>query len=173
MHIRGGGNSGWLGLLQTPLQIRKHLRRHYKDRDELKRIKWLLLKERARLSADEQAQLEALFAEADYAVLKEAYWAKEAFRQILEKPLSRATAEQELAQWQEQAEATGNRFLGPFIKPVRKWKGYILNYFEGRYSTGIVEGINNRIKLIKRRAFGYVNFGHFRQRVLIEFAGLH
>lgn len=152
---------------------RKYLRRHYKDREELKRIKWLLLKERARLSAQERAQLAALFAKADYAVLKEAYQAKEQFRHLLEQPLTRAVAELELAQWQHQAEATENRFLGCFIKTLAKWKRYILNYFQGRYSNGVVEGINNRIKLIKRRAFGYVNFGHFRQRVLIEFAGLH
>ncbi len=152
---------------------RKQLRRQFKDRAELKRIKWLLLKKRSRLNAEEKAQLDALFAQADYQVLKEAYWAKEQFRQILERPLTRAEAEQELARWQQRAQATGNRFLGRFIKTFQKWKRYILNYFEGRYSNGIVEGINNRIKLIKRRAFGYVNFGHFRQRVLIEFAGLH
>ena len=54
-----------------------------------------------------------------------------------------------------------------------KWKGDVVNYFQGRYSHGRVEGINNKIKLIKRRALGYVNFDHFRRRVIIEVAGLH
>ncbi|MEM9886602.1 MAG: transposase, partial [Bacteroidota bacterium] len=36
-------------------------------------------------------------------------------------------------------------------------------------SNGIVEGINNRIKMMKRRAFGYRNFQAFRTRVLVEF----
>ncbi|MEM9884478.1 MAG: transposase, partial [Bacteroidota bacterium] len=35
--------------------------------------------------------------------------------------------------------------------------------------NGIVEGINNRIKMMKRRAFGYRNFQAFRNRVLVEF----
>jgi len=152
---------------------RKYLRGKYKDREELKRIKWLLLKRRGKLSEAEQTQLAALFAKADYVVLKEAYEAKEQFREILEQPLSRNAGELALDQWQQQATATGNRFLGRFVKTLEKWKRYILNYFQGRYSNGVVEGINNRIKLIKRRAFGYVNFGHFRQRVLIEFAGIH
>ena len=43
---------------------RKHLRRQYKDRDELKRIKWLLLKQRARLSAEESGLLKALLRKA-------------------------------------------------------------------------------------------------------------
>ena len=55
---------------------------------------------------------------------------------------------------------------GGHVKPALKSRGSLPD-------TNIIEGINNRIKLIKRRAFGYVNFGHFRQRVLIEFAGLH
>ncbi|MEM9888541.1 MAG: transposase [Bacteroidota bacterium] len=33
----------------------------------------------------------------------------------------------------------------------------------------MVEGINNRIKMMKRRAFGYRNFQAFRTRVLVEF----
>ena len=66
-----------------------------------------------------------------------------------------------------------NRFLAPFLKTFKRWKGYVVNYFQGRYSNGLVEGINNKIKLIKRRAFGYVNFDNFRRRVIIEFAGLH
>ncbi|MFK7904512.1 MAG: transposase [Chitinophagales bacterium] len=33
----------------------------------------------------------------------------------------------------------------------------------------MVEGINNRIKMIKRRAFGYHDFESFRNRVLVEF----
>ncbi|MCC6499318.1 MAG: transposase, partial [Anaerolineales bacterium] len=32
------------------------------------------------------------------------------------------------------------------------------------------EGVNNKIKLIKRRAFGYTNFDHFRLRILVECA---
>jgi transposase len=38
-------------------------------------------------------------------------------------------------------------------------------------SSGFVEGLNNKLKLIKRRAFGYRNFEHFRLRVLWECDG--
>ncbi|MEM6264488.1 MAG: transposase, partial [Bacteroidota bacterium] len=40
-------------------------------------------------------------------------------------------------------------------------------------SNGIVEGINNRIKMIKRRAFGFQIFERFRLRILVEFAQIH
>ena len=35
----------------------------------------------------------------------------------------------------------------------------------------MVEGWNNRIKLIKRRGYGYGNIGNFRQRILTQCAG--
>jgi transposase len=45
----------------------------------------------------------------------------------------------------------------------------MLAYFEQRHTTSLVKGINNKIKTIKRRAFGYLNFDNFRRKVLIEF----
>lgn len=59
--------------------------------------------------------------------------------------------------------------MNDFIKFYRSWKIYILNYFNGRYSTGIIEGINNKIKSIKRRAFGFNNFDNFKVRVQTAF----
>ena len=43
----------------------------------------------------------------------------------------------------------------------------ILNYFDHRYTNGFVEGKNNRIKVIKRIAYGYRNSHNFRQRILL------
>jgi transposase len=47
----------------------------------------------------------------------------------------------------------------------------ILNYFHARLTSGCVEGMHNKRKLIKRLAYGYRNFAHFRLRVLVECAG--
>ncbi len=164
----------FFGHIQKALdKTRKALRRRYKDRKELKRIKYLLLKNSGQLTEAEQQQLDALFAEAAYVALKEVYQAKEALRSIFESPLSRAAAAEALTDWEASARQHQNRFLAPFLKTFKRWKGYVVNYFQGRYSNGLVEGINNKIKLIKRRAFGYVNFDNFRRRVIIEFAGLH
>ncbi|MFO0211382.1 MAG: transposase [Pseudanabaena sp.] len=42
----------------------------------------------------------------------------------------------------------------------------ICNYFLNHTSSGVMEGINNLIKLIKRQAYGFVNFTNFRSRLL-------
>ena len=46
------------------------------------------------------------------------------------------------------------------------WREGILNYFEYRITNGLVEGKNNRIKTIKRMAYGYRNMDNFRLRIL-------
>ncbi|MCM2437793.1 transposase [Periweissella beninensis] len=45
----------------------------------------------------------------------------------------------------------------------------IVNSFEYGFSNGPVEGINNKIKVISRIAYGFRNFENFRQRILISF----
>jgi len=45
-----------------------------------------------------------------------------------------------------------------------------LNYFEFRHTTSPIEGINNKLKLIKRRAFGFLKFESFRLRAIVEFS---
>jgi len=51
---------------------------------------------------------------------------------------------------------------------LRTWRGEILNYFDHPYTNGFVEGKNNRIKVIKRVAYGYRNANNFRERILLS-----
>ena len=53
-----------------------------------------------------------------------------------------------------------------FLHTFTNWRGEILNYFEYRIINGFVEGKNNRIKTIKRMAYGYRNMDNFRMRIL-------
>ncbi|MFY1069288.1 transposase, partial [Enterococcus sp. AD013-P3] len=49
----------------------------------------------------------------------------------------------------------------------KKYRQGIQNAFELTYSHGFVEGTNNKIKIIKRVAYGYRNFLNFRSRIYI------
>jgi transposase len=53
------------------------------------------------------------------------------------------------------------------IRILSNWKEYILNAFDCPYSNGYTEGINNKIKVIKRIAFGFRNFENFRKRIYL------
>lgn len=148
---------------------RKALRRQFPDQEELKNIKWLLLKNGVNLSIEQQEDLKALLENPAYILLKEIYEAKESFRAILEEEITPKQADKKLTDWAINAMEKNNKYLNKFIKTFTNWYDYILNYFDGRWSNGMVEGINNRIKMIKRRAFGYDDFSSFRTRVLVEF----
>jgi len=146
---------------------RKYLRRKYKDQPALKDIKWLLLKNPQQLTPKQKQQLQELFACPDYGLLKMSYEARNEFRDILEQDLNRDQAETSIQTWLDKLGV--NRFMNDFVKFYTTWKSYVLNYFHGRYTTGIIEGINNKIKSIKRRAYGFSNFDNFKARVQTAF----
>ena len=50
---------------------------------------------------------------------------------------------------------------------IENWLEYIVNSFiDKRFNNGYTEGLNNKIKVIKRNAYGYKNFDFFRLRLL-------
>ncbi|WP_080811251.1 transposase [Halomicronema hongdechloris] len=62
-----------------------------------------------------------------------------------------------LLDWMVDAKAYSNDSVGTLCR----WFGQVLNYFENGTTNGIVEGINNRLKFIKRLGFGCSNFDNF------------
>ncbi len=55
-----------------------------------------------------------------------------------------------------------------FLKILINWKDKVLNFFQDRLSNGLVEGLNNAIRGIIRRSFGFHNFENLNRRVLLE-----
>ncbi|MFO7979885.1 MAG: transposase [Candidatus Aminicenantes bacterium] len=55
--------------------------------------------------------------------------------------------------------------LTRFARKLRRHAWGILNYFDFPISTAKVEGINNRIKVIKRRAYGYRDIDYFKLKI--------
>lgn len=53
------------------------------------------------------------------------------------------------------------------IQTYFKWHKYIINSFYTNYSNGITEGLNTKIKTLKRISFGFRNFKNFRLRILM------
>jgi transposase len=132
----------------------------------LKGSRWVLVKNQVNLSAKEQVKLALLYETSPN--LKQLHQLKEAFRDIFETDHSRKQAARSLAAWMEKVRTAGLKALDTFLNTLDNWGQQILNYFNQRTSQGFVEGMNNRIKLIMRRGYGYRNFDHFSFRILIE-----
>ena len=63
-----------------------------------------------------------------------------------------------------------NDYLPEFkelLHTLDNWQEGILNYFDYPITNGLVEGKNNRIKTIKRMAYGCRNMDNFRLRILV------
>jgi transposase len=51
------------------------------------------------------------------------------------------------------------------------WLDLIANYFRQRQTSGLVEGLNHKLKVIKRRCFGIYNLRHLFQRIMLDLDG--
>jgi transposase len=133
----------------------------------LKGARWLLLKNREHLTADQQQTLEEMLALSPQ--LKTCYGLKEDLRAWFDTDADRATAERGLVDWLQRAEASGLPAWRTFVQTVQNWRESVLNYFDGRQTNGFAEGVNLKIKLLNRQAFGYRNFNSFRLHILVAF----
>jgi transposase len=128
------------------------------------RARHRLLKAGERLSYHERVRLCELFTHEP--MIAEAWGLKEAFRSIY-RATDRAEAELRLERFLAAVDRSGIEPFRAFAAGVRLWRCELLAYFEEPTTNGYAEGIINKVKVIKRRAYGLPTFTGFRQRVLI------
>lgn len=135
-----------------------------KEHSELKGHKYTFLKNRDKLTKDKNKELGKLITL--FPTLGEAYRLKELFNDVWEMDTAEeATAF--LVDWCKQVDAKGIEPFKKFAKTVKAhWTG-IVNFSETEINNGILEGINCKIQLAKRRARGFrltanfINMIHF------------
>ena len=76
------------------------------------------------------------------------------------------TAKEPLTKWIISAKSSGLLRFVTAAQTMNNWISDILNSFTTPYTNGYTEGINNKIKVLKRNAYGYRNFERFRSRIL-------
>jgi transposase len=139
------------------------------DYAKVKGAMWPFRKKAADLAVDEQELLTQLFAYTP--ALRQAYELRERLTGIFDAPLSKDAALQQLADWQRQVRASGLSCYDRFLQTLEKWKEEIANYFLARHNSGFVEGLNNKIKVLKRRCYGIFNLSHLFQRLSLDIEG--
>lgn len=141
-------------------------------KDEYKGLKgalWALRKNEADLKPDEVELLKKLFKPSP--VLGTAYLLCQTLTWIFNQPLTKVEAQGRLRAWKGLVQQSGVTCFEDFLKTLDERMEIITNYFEDRHSSGFVEGLNNKIKVIKRRCYGIFNVGHFFQRLMIDLRG--
>jgi transposase len=136
---------------------------------ELKGTRWLWQTNPENLRPEQREHLEQL--KERFPQLKQLVQQRESLRALFEDRGIRdaASGASRLRAWMEQARATGLKAWEAFCKTLTTWLELIANYFVSRSSNGRTEGFNHGLRAILWRAFGMLNFQHFRLRVLDRF----
>ncbi len=130
---------------------------------------WPFRKKAADLEVEEQELLARLFTYTP--ALQQAYAYREQLTGIFEAPLSKEAALQELTDWQQRVSASGLSCYDGFLLTLEKWREEIANYFLARQNSGFVEGLNNMIKVLKRRCYGIFYLPYLFQRLTLDLEG--
>lgn len=128
-----------------------------------RRSRYLLLKNAENLTQEEQAQLEQVLAQSP--CLRIAHELKEELHLIYETSSTFSQGKNKIGKWLRSARL----FYHSASQRIQKHLEGICNYFINQTTSGTMEGINNKIKLIKRQAYGFSNFEHMRSRLIAAF----
>jgi transposase len=129
----------------------------------------LLRREWRSLHPDQQGQVVELFEQTP--ALASAYVLRTLLTAIFDHSPDRATAQTRLQLWTEQVKASGLSCFDKFLNTLHHWQDGILNYFEGGHTSGFVEGLNNKLKLLKRRCFGLDDPVELFRRLWLDIEG--
>lgn len=139
------------------------------DYAKIKGAMWPFRKKATDLEVAEQELLTQLFTYTP--ALQQAYEYREQLTHIFDAPLSKDAALQQLTAWQQAVRASGLSCYDGFLHTLEKWREEIANYFLARQNSGFVEGLNNKIKVLKRRCYGIFNLSHLFQRLFLDLEG--
>jgi transposase len=169
---------------------RFHVARHYRDavdslrkqevkrlrkelpesqHSDLKEILWPLRKRAENLTDDEVLRLERVFALSP--ALEQACTLRDQLTRIFETARSKADGQRRIRFWRQRVERSGLVCFDPFLKLLDSWLDRIANYFIKHDSSSFVEGLNNKLKVLKRRCYGIRNLGRFFQRLTLDVEG--
>jgi transposase len=149
-------------------KFRRHLYSHVKtamEKEIIKGTRWLLLKNPENLSNknnERQRLQEALELNQPLAT---SYYMKEELR-LFWSQSDKASATDFLNDWISRASTSKITLLMRFANTLKAHKRGILAYYDYPISTGPLEGTNNKIKTMKRQAYGFRDKEFFKLKIM-------
>jgi transposase len=134
-------------------------------KEVLKGTRWLLLKNAENLDPEKDEKKRLKEALKWNEPLATAYYLKEDLRRFWEQPGKRF-ATTFLDGWIRRAEASGIKILQQMAKTLAAHRSGLLAYYDVMISSGPMEGTNNKIKTMKRQAYGFRDREFFKLKIL-------
>lgn len=135
----------------------------------LQGMMWPIRKNKADLTEEEQEKLDRIFYYSPD--LKLAYGFREELTAIFELPLTKEEAQKHILEWQNRVSLSVLTCFDKFLTTLNNWLDKIVNYFAGRFNSGFVEGLNNKLKTTKRRCYGILKNTTLFQRLYLDMEG--
>ena len=145
------------------------VRPHEKDHKVIKTARWLLLKNSENVKGNELLRLKELL-EANRNLLT-VYLLKDDLKQLWRFGRS----EEAVVFWEQWHQRAMESGIKPLMIFARRLSGYlhgIINHCRWPLHTGLLEGINNKIKVIKRMAYGFRDHEYFFLKIRAAFPGI-
>ncbi len=139
------------------------------ERRELTGSRWLLLTNRAGLERADRVRLDELLAA--NAALFAVYVLKDDLKRLWTYTYPRA-ARRWWAGWAARARESGIPALVRFAERLAPRIDGVLNHCRYPLNTGFLEGMNNKIKVLKRMAYGYRDDDYFFLKIRAAFPGI-
>jgi transposase len=136
---------------------------------ELEGVMWILRKRADDLTSEDRETLDQLFKYSP--LLQQAYQLKKELTGLFDSDLPRRRAKQRITGWMNRVKRSSVRCFDTFLKTLETYKDEVVNYFLDRLTSGFVEGLNNKIKVIKRRCYGLTDIGHLFQHLYLDLCG--
>jgi transposase len=137
--------------------------------DDLKRTLWPFRKRFADLEDAEQERLETLLAYSP--PLRQAHILREQLTTIFDTARSKKDGLRRIRFWRRRVVKSGLRCFDPFLSLLDRWLDLIANYFIKHQTSSFVEGLNNKLKVLKRRCYGLRNVARLFQRLTLDLEG--
>jgi transposase len=129
----------------------------------------ILVKKQECYTKKDKVELELLFKYSP--ALKAAYKLARQLTSIFNGHHHKETAVKKINEWVAKVNDSKISCFNTFVTTIIKYKDEVSNYFIGRNTSGFVEGLNNKLKVIKRRCYGIVNRKNYFQRVFLDLEG--
>lgn len=136
------------------------------DKKVYKGTRWLLLKNPENLKEEQKPDLEKLLALNKKLYI--AYILRDKFREIFKAETANDKLIR-LTEWMSEARTAKITEITEFLKKIERWEPYIRNSLQHGYSNAFAEGLNNKIRVIQRMAYGYKDFEYLRLKIIQQF----
>lgn len=139
------------------------------DYEKLEGMMWILRRHHECLSEADKEKLELLYQYSP--LLKKANRYALKLTHIFNTHSHRKSAMAKINRWIKSVGKSELTCFDKFIATLKKYQPYIANYFKTRKNSGFVEGLNNKIKVAKRRCYGFVKVTTIFQRLFLDLQG--